>query len=526
MPKVTKIPATRMMFSSNGLDKNKKRRVAAYARVSTDSDEQFTSYEAQVDYYTNLINGRSDWEFVKVYADEGISGLNRKNRVGFNTMITDALAGKIDLILTKSISRFARNTVDTLTTIRELKERSVEVFFEKENIYTFDGKGELLITIMGSLAQEESRSISENITWGMRKRFSDGNYSWGYSSFLGYDKGVDGKPVINQKEAEVVRLIYDLYLCGKSIGGIKQYLEEKCIPSPTGCATWPYATINSILSNEKYKGDALLQKKFTINFLEKKLKANDGEVPQYYVENGHPGIITEEDFELVKLERERRRKIGNSYSGKSIFSSRLFCGECGGMYGSKTWHSKDKYKKVVWQCNNKFSGAKCQTPTLTEENIKKGFLKAYEAFIRERIDVIQNCKMLYAMVSDTGEILRKIADTELEIEILTQKEEVLRTKNTTKATPQDEYNKEYEKLLKQYEAKKKQLDDLAAEKASKEQRSREIEVFIQKLEQAPDEVLKWDNRLFITLCDKGVVETNGDITFIFKDGSKIRVNAN
>lgn len=221
--KVTCIPATKNRFTALPVTSVSKRRVAAYARVSTDSDEQFTSYTAQIDYYTNYIQQHPEWEFVKVYTDEGISGLNTRHRDGFNEMIADALSGKIDLIVTKSVSRFARNTVDSLTTIRKLKEHGVECYFEKEGIYTFDGKGELLLTIMSSLAQEESRSISENVTWGMRKRFADGKVSMAYKQFLGYEKGLDGTPVVNEKEAEIVRLIYRLFLEGKRPSGSRKY---------------------------------------------------------------------------------------------------------------------------------------------------------------------------------------------------------------------------------------------------------------------------------------------------------------
>jgi DNA invertase Pin-like site-specific DNA recombinase len=207
MVKVTKINATVNPVTLTPLTSLKKRRVAAYARVSTDSDEQFTSFEAQKDYYTKFILNNPDWEMVDVYTDEGISGTNTKHREGFKQMIKDAISGKIDLIVTKSVSRFARNTVDSLTTIRELKAHNVEVFFEKENIYTFDSKGELLITIMSSLAQEESRSISENVTWGVRKGFQDGKFSIGYKSFLGYEKGEDGRPKIVESEAKIIKLI-------------------------------------------------------------------------------------------------------------------------------------------------------------------------------------------------------------------------------------------------------------------------------------------------------------------------------
>ena len=212
MPNVTVIPATRSLHAKASVSVTDKRSVAGYARVSTDSDEQYTSYEAQVDYYTQYIQAHPDWQFVGVYADEGISGLNTKNRDGFNRMVVDALDGKIDLIVTKSVSRFARNTVDSLTIIRKLKDAGCECFFEKENIYTFDGKGELLLTIMSSLAQEESRSISENVTWGQRKRFADGKVSLPYGHFLGYEKGPDGLPQIVPEEAEIVRDIYRMFI--------------------------------------------------------------------------------------------------------------------------------------------------------------------------------------------------------------------------------------------------------------------------------------------------------------------------
>ena len=220
-------------------------RVAAYARVSTDHEEQETSLTAQTDYYRKKILEHPGWELVGIYVDDGISGLSTNRRDGFNRMVEDCIAGHMDLILTKSISRFARNTVDTVTTIRKLKEKGVGVYFEKEGIYTFDGKGELLITIMSSLAQEESRSISENITWGQRKSFSDGKVHLPYKRFLGYEKGEDGRPAVVESEARVVKLIYRLFLEGKTQAGICKYLEELGIPSPGGKAKW------SVNVNEK-----------------------------------------------------------------------------------------------------------------------------------------------------------------------------------------------------------------------------------------------------------------------------------
>ena len=278
--KVTMIPPTINPQTHLPKTQKVKRKVAGYARVSTDFEGQLTSYAAQVDYYTKYIQKREDWEFVKVYTDEGISATSMTHRDGFNQMIADALDGKIDLIITKSVSRFARNTVDSLTTVRKLKEKNVEVYFEKENIYTLDSKGELLITIMSSLAQEESRSISENVTWGHRKRFADGKVSLPYKRFLGYRKGADGLPEIVPEEAEIVRQIYKQFLEGKSYYAIAKNLTDRGIPTPAGKEQWHIRTIGSILTNEKYKGSALLQKKFTVDFLTKKTKVNEGEVPQ------------------------------------------------------------------------------------------------------------------------------------------------------------------------------------------------------------------------------------------------------
>ena len=279
------IPATRDRYTATPIQTETKRRVAAYARVSTDDEEQQTSYEHQVTHYTQYIQEHEGWLFAGMFTDEGITGTSTKHRDGFNAMINAAMAGKIDLILTKSVSRFARNTVDTLTTVRKLKAAGVEVYFEKENIFTLDSKGELLITIMSSLAQEESRSISENVTWGMRKRFAEGKPIIPYGAFLGYRKGPDGMPEIDPEQAETVRYIYRAFLEGKAPSYIARDLTARGILTPGGKTTWRANTVMSILTNEKYKGDALLQKTFCTDFLTKAYKVNEGEVPQYYVEH-------------------------------------------------------------------------------------------------------------------------------------------------------------------------------------------------------------------------------------------------
>ena len=377
MAKVTTIPATISRFTATPINEKKKRRTAAYARVSTDSEEQLTSYSAQVDYYTNYIKSRDDWEFVSVYTDEGITGTNTKHREGFKRMVADALAGKIDLIVTKSVSRFARNTVDSLTTVRQLKEKGVEIYFEKENIWTLDSKGELLITIMSSLAQEESRSISENCTWGQRKRFADGKVTVPFKRFLGYDRGPDGNLVLNKDEAVIIHRIYSMFLQGMTPHGIAARLTADGIKSPGGKDKWNAGAVRSILTNEKYKGDALLQKSYTVDFLTKKKKVNEGEIPQYYVEGNHEAIIQPEVFELVQQELKRRKQGRGPHSGVHLFSGKIRCGQCGEWYGSKVWHSNSKYRRVIWQCNHKYDGEeKCSTPHLTEDEIKTMFISA------------------------------------------------------------------------------------------------------------------------------------------------------
>ncbi len=378
---ITMIPAIQKKMPA-AIPVKKRKRVAGYARVSTEFEEQQSSYAAQVDYYTKYIAEHNDWELAGIYTDEGITATNTKFREGFNKMIKDALDGRIDLIVTKSVSRFARNTVDCLSTIRMLKDRGIEVYFEKENIHTLDSKGELLITIMSSLAQEESRSISENVTWGFRKRFSDGKFSVAYSRFLGYDKGVDKALQINPEEAKTVRLIYDLYLKGFSDYSIAKYLTQQNIPTPYNKEKWCVSTVRSILLNEKYKGDALLQKSVTVDFLTKKKKKNEGEAPQYYVKGSHEAIISPAVFEKAQSERARRKELLKAsklrrYSGISIFSSKILCGDCKSFYGPKTWHTGTPYEKVLFQCNRKYKNSSvCRSPNLTEHDIKDLFVSA------------------------------------------------------------------------------------------------------------------------------------------------------
>ena len=455
MPKaknVTVIPATLNIHTKTPTMERVRRRVAAYARVSTDSEEQLTSYEAQVDYYTKFIRENPDWDFVEVYTDEGISAVNTKHRDGFNRMIRDALAGKIDLIVTKSVSRFARNTVDSLTTIRKLKEAGCECFFQKENIMTFDSKGELLITIMSSLAQEESRSISENVTWGQRKRFADGKVSIPYGQFLGYRKGADGLPEIVPEEAEIVRRIYREFLQGKSTNAIAAMLTEEGVPTPGKRTVWQRATVESILRNEKYKGSALLQKSFTVDFLTKKTKVNEGEVPQYYVEDSHPAIIEPWEWEQVQTELERRKSSRNRHRQTSPFSGKILCADCGGIFGAKTWHSTDRYRRGIWQCNDKFKGEhKCETPHLTEERLKELFLSALGAYLSDRETVIVRLRDTQRVLTDTDFIDEDIRTLEEELTAVTEMLRLCIEENATNTMTEDAYRTAHADLCRRFE---------------------------------------------------------------------------
>lgn len=515
---VTVIPATLNLFTNTSKITPVKRKVAAYARVSTDTEEQISSYEAQVDYYTRYIKSKHDWEFVNVYTDEGITATNTKKRDGFKRMIQDALDGKIDLIVTKSVSRFARNTVDTLTTVRKLKEKGIELYFEKEGIYTLDSKGELLITIMSSLAQEESRSISENVTWGQRKRFADGKVSLPYKQFLGYEKGENGFPKIVEKEAKIVRLIYRLFLEGKTVSAISTYLTNKKIPTPAGKEKWTTSTVKSILTNEKYKGDALLQKCYTVDFLTKKKKKNNGEIPQYYVKNSHEAIISPEIYDLVQDEMKKRKLCKCGHSSTSPFSSKIVCGECGGFYGSKVWHSNDKYRKVIWQCNKKFKNKeKCKTPHLSEEQIKEEFIKAFNNLIKNKESIIKDCEEVILSLIDTKAIDDEILKLEEDCEVIVELMKSLIYENSRRPVDQDEYNKKYNFYTDRYETIKDNLTKAKEKKHDLMVRKDKIDVFINQLKLNDNFLSEFNEKLWYAVVDKAIVDTDGTIHFKFKN---------
>ncbi len=497
--------------------------MAGYARVSTDHEDQTTSYEAQVDYYTNYIKSRDDWEFAGLYSDEGISATNTKHRDGFNQMISDAMAGKIDLIITKSVSRFARNTVDSLSTIRKLKEHNIECYFEKENIWTFDSKGELLLTIMSSLAQEESRSISENVTWGQRKRMADGKVSFAYSRFMGLDKDREtGKIVVNPEQAEVVKLIFRLFLEGMTPHSIAAELTRRGIKTPGGKDVWNQQTVRRMLSNEKYKGDALLQKEFTVDFLQKKMKKNEGEVPQYYVEGNHEAIISPAVFDMVQAELAKRKHSGSRYSGVTIFSNKIKCGDCGGFYGSKVWHSTDRYRKVIYRCNHKYKDKKCQTPHVTEEDIKALFITAYNKLISEKKEIIANAEVIRKTLCTTNTMLAEKQRLEDEILVLVEMTQNLVAENARVAQDQEEYQKRYDSLVQRYEDAKKEYDELVNKIEQKEAHGERIRQFIKTLKEQDNIITEFDDALWGSMVELVTIgREKRSVTF--KDGMEITV---
>ena len=494
-----------------------RKRVAAYARVSTEQEEQANSYEAQIDYYTKHIKAKAEWDFAGIYTDEGISATSTKKRDGFNRMIADALAGKIDLILTKSVSRFARNTVDTLTTVRRLKDKGIEVYFEKENIFTMDSKGELLITIMSSLAQEESRSISENVTWGKRKSFQDGKLIMPYKSFLGYTKGLDDKPIIVPEEAAIVRRIYRLFMEGKTVNTIARLLTKEGIPTPRNKSKWYGSTVKSILTNEKYKGDALLQKTYGVNFLTKERKPNMGELPKYYVEHSHPAIIEPEEWSMVQLEMAKEQRAHQSISP---FAGKLICGSCGAFFTEKHWHSTDKYHKVIWQCLDKYKGKVCKTPHLDEEDIKKAFLTAISELLTDRKKLLDDCRHIQEGLMNVPDESPKIKAEMKRLASLARRSIAL---NATEALDQKYYQKEQEKLEAKHDALAKKLMDIEAKKLERSRRIDAIGAFMFTIMEQEELPIKFDEKLWYNMVENVIVGEDEKLRFKFRNGKEVVV---
>lgn len=379
-----------------------KKKVCAYARVSTDSQSQGESLENQMQYYEKIISNNPDYEFIGVFADRGVTGTT-DNRPEFQRMLQLCREGKIDLIITKSISRFARNTAIVLETVRGLKNIGVEVRFEKENIETMSGDGELMLTVLSSFAQEESKNVSDNLKWRVRKKFEQGELIINTTRFLGYDKNEFGDLVINTKEAEIVRRIFNDYLRGKGSFSIAKELNAEGVPT-IGGARWHDTTILKVLRNEKYKGDAILQKYYTPDHLKKCSVRNNGEVDSYYIEDNHSPIITREMWEQVQEEIKKRAKAkGMKKTGvkkhimKYQLTGMLYCSKCGSTLKRRTWNSKNSSKKTVWQCSNYIKNGKdaCTGTSIDDEVISRLNIKK-DTIVKEEI---RNGKKHYSYTS-------------------------------------------------------------------------------------------------------------------------------
>ena len=413
--RVRLITATRPT-TTRGPRRSGRQRVAAYCRVSTDSEEQLNSYAAQKTYYTQRIEENPDWEMAGIFADEGLSGTSMKKRAEFNRMIAACKRGRIDMILTKSLSRFARNTVDCLEIVRMLKANGIGVIFEKENINTLTESSEFLITLFSGFAQAESESLSKNVIWGKCQSAQAGNVTFQYKKLLGYRKGADGRPEIVPEEAATIRRIYRRYLEGASLGNIKAELEADCIPTAEGVQAWSHQVLRNILTNEKYIGDALLLKTYVTDPISKRVVKNQGDRPMYYVENNHEAIIPRVIYQRVQEEMTRRaskRKVmqksakteQGKYSAKYALSELLVCGECGTPYKRCTWVRNGK-KRIVWRCISRLEFGKryCHdSPTIEEEKIHRAVVAALNRYSAIREEIMDSAQELAGMARYSGE---------------------------------------------------------------------------------------------------------------------------
>ena len=529
---VSVIPANPIALQEHA--RKKKLRVAAYCRVSTDQEEQQSSYQAQIDYYTAKINGNKDWTLAGIFADEGITGTSAKKRTEFLKLMKLCEKGKVDLVLTKSISRFSRNTLDCLGYIRKLKEKGIPIIFEKEGINTMQMASEMTISLLGSFAQAESESISKNVTWGKRQSFKNGMVTFQYSRFLGYEKGEDGKPKIVPEEATIVKRIFQSYLSGYSIVKIKEELESEGIPSGTGKKIWSTNAIRYMLRNEKYIGDALLQKTYVTDFLTKKSKKNQGEIPQYYVTGNHEGIISKDLFNLVQEEIARRaskRKVSQKatkteqgkYSSKYALSELLVCGGCGARYRRVTW-ARNRKKKVVWRCINRLEyGTKyCkESPTIEEYILQDAIIKAICGFVEDKDELIDTLKHSLRVALDAEDDTIDTATVNARIEELDSVMMDLVELSSRSSASADYFDVKFKEISdERTELQNKMRDHEHRQVIAQNNNARMKELF-EILEQANFNLNEYDEALAKQLIAKVTIVSAEKIQITFKGGFEV-----
>lgn len=508
-------------------------RVAAYCRVSTKQEEQLNSYEVQRNYYTEKINSEPKWTLVDIFADKGITGTSVKKRDEFNRMIRMCNRGKIDMILVKSISRFARNTVDCLTYVRKLKDMNVDVFFEEQGIHSTQPGAEFYITIYGSIAQSESENISANVKWGKAQSAKEGNVPFHYKNFLGYRRGADGRPEIVPEEAEIIRTIYERFLAGNSFGSIMAYLEGKHIPSPGGKEKWQYSTIQSILSNERYKGDAIINKTYIEDCISKKVRVNNGERPKYYVENNHPAIIDAGTFGRVQEELARRsgkRKVKmvgtkteqGKYSGKYALTELLVCGECGTPYRRCTWTVKGQ-KKIVWRCISRLDYGKkyCHTsPTIEESVLHSAIMTAIMGQAQQNTEVLKMLKLHIGMGIEADDTEDKSLDMQIRIaEIDAEFKQMLKGISADNAETFDEAR--MTELMHEKQGLQQQLSQIADRQQKRENAKSRLDEIFTILDGLKNHPMEYDDTLVRQMLECVVVESKERIKVIFVGGLEV-----
>ena len=518
-PTVTVIPARPRMGLGRNNEEKQKIRVAAYCRVSTDSDEQATSYETQIEHYTAFIKKNPDWEFAGIFADDGISGTDTRKREEFNRMIEECMEGKIQMVITKSISRFARNTLDCLKYIRQLKDRGIPVFFEKENINTMDAKGEVMLTIMASLAQQESESLSQNVKIGLQYRYQQGLVQVNHNRFLGYTKDAEGHLVIEPEEAEVVKRIYREYLEGASLLQIGRGLEADGILTGAGKKKWRPETIKKILQNEKYIGDALLAKTYTVDFLTKKRVKNNGIVPQYYVENSHEPIIPRDLYMQVREEMVRRANLHSGenrkkrvYSSKYALSSIVYCPKCGEIYRRIAWNNRGK-RSTVWRCCTRVEHGpeECDAPTIQESELEEAVARAINDLLggRDTFLPILQANIFQVLENNSS---GKIA--EIDRRLVEQQQKLLKLANG---------KKDYNAVADEIHSLREQRQKVLAQDAERDGQKKHIEEMKAFLEEQKDIPIEYDEQLVRRLVEK-VTVFDEKIAVKFKSGVEIEVD--
>ncbi len=533
-PRVITIPAKPELAKQKAVQRQL--RVAAYCRVSTDDEEQLTSYEAQQEYYTDKIMTNKEWTMAGIFADEGITGTSARKRPEFLRMIRMCKQKKIDLILVKSISRFARNTVDCLNYIRILKELGIAVYFEKENINTLSAESEMLITIMGAFAQAESESISANVKWGKRKAMADGKAIIQYQKLYAYEKGEDGSPQIIPEQAVVVQQIYKRFLAGDSLRMIQEWLEQERIPNVAGEQGWTIRTVRSILTNEKYCGDVLLQKTFIQDCISKKVIKNTGQLPQTLVQNHHEGIVDRETFDAAQAEFARRNAGKSpskknaptgltSYASKYALSERLVCGECGTLYRRCTWNIRGK-RKIVWRCVSRLDYGKkyCHdSPTLEEEALQRSILAAINSLMSDKGKLIRDIteSMGLEQTRIPGESI-SLGDIQRRMEELDEQTKKLVSKAAEEGDMAS-YAPKLKAILDEISALKEKQAYIEKQRQSNAQIMWQIRNTTEVLEQAPEEIT-WNESVIRQLVDTVKVISKDKLEIHLRGGAVIEQN--